>query len=402
MAEQTEGLIFLRDYKYLDADRLADYMSRISIGLIAEWQETVRDTSNKEGKVEAKAGLADWLPFAALHVKGSGGLSSEAETIVSRTVKTSPEYSFNQFFEELAGRKLVKSVDADEPIDLEAVRLGSAVEIFRNFVPLLSSTTEHLLNILDGQEDERARELFRTIQSQSSKRIPMVFRARVPPTEVSPTLTEPLDEQPEAGSPPEPYQETRTSVTFELIQPADVEADSASASGTTPPPLDTADSDSGTRDVSVVYVCDQKFIEDQADLTGNMVVCGKITDMISGADRIDLLDLIGIPSPNELRQLCSSLHKRISSQIEELQDSKELAKADPEPIDWLTRLIRQIQGYEQKQEENRTRQEKDRQDRLQQATKEKQKMEVEWERIEWGNTIVPGPAIIVAPLAVYN
>ncbi len=180
---------------------------------------------------------------------------------------------------------------------------------------------------------------------------------------------------------------------------------------TTPVP-----SASRTGDVSVVFVCDSKFVTDQANFKGEMVVCGKVMHKIQKGESIDLLDLIGMPSQNELSELYTSLRERKSSEIEALnseiaalQASRKLAKPEPEQVDWFTGLLRWIVGYERQQREKREKQERERQERekasqekKQQAIQEQRRIEEEWERITWEDTVVPSPALIVAPLAVYT
>jgi len=126
-----------------------------------------------------------------------------------------------------------------------------------------------------------------------------------------------------------------------------------------------------------------------------MVVCGKVMHKIQKGESIDLLDLIGMPSQNELSELYTSLRERKSSEIEALnseiaalQASRKLAKPEPEQVDWFTGLLRWIVGYERQQREKREKQERERQERekasqekKQQAIQEQRRIEEEWERI---------------------
>jgi len=270
--------------------------------------------------------------------------------------------------------RIVAPLDADEPIDLKAIKPGTVVEIYRTFEPLLSRVTKPLLNILNEPEVEKSKKAIGTIHSQYKKKIPMVYKQPI-----------------YLYAPPSDDTDSRTAG-LRMRWDGYTLWDKAVR----------VDPDPKIDEISVIFLCDPQFIDDQADFAGSMVVCGKVTHEIPRGYYIDLLDLMEMPSHKELEALYFYLHERKGNEIKSLKASEELVKAEPEQVDWLTRFIRQIQNYERKQEERRWSEEKARKEKLEQATQEKHRMEGEWTRIIWENTEVRGPALIVAPLAAYT
>jgi hypothetical protein len=117
--------MLIRDYLYIDASRVEDYISSLDPGKIEEIRETFRTSSGKEARGEVKAGV----------VGGGGGGRAEEELTREQTVKISAQSMFNRVYDELDSTGSILKLLEDQPLELDSLERGQVVEITRDFTP---------------------------------------------------------------------------------------------------------------------------------------------------------------------------------------------------------------------------------------------------------------------------
>lgn len=251
--------MILRDYLYLDTERVQDYLSSLDPGITDEFKETVKEGSGREGNLGIKA-----------HFLTAGGRSqSQEESIYETTFRIRAQNWFYRVYDQLKDDDAIRVYDEDEPIDLGADRLrrGDVVEITRNFAPSpLNKMIDQIFDLVDlmtklglteklGDEDTQ----------QALSMMTMVFRGDHDDAEVP------------------------------MV---------ARASG---------------QDTSVIFTAKSSFLlKSEEDFYGDMTVFGRVQRVVAAPAAVDLFDLLRMPAG--LRRLGAS-EANIKAAILELFES---------------------------------------------------------------------------------
>lgn len=115
--------MILRDYKYLDTNRVQDYLSSLDLGVVEELTQRIRSGSGKEG--------GGGINIQALSLGGKGHSQEETET--EQTIRITAQHLFHRIYEELGDG--IEIFDEDMPIDIKNLRKGQVVEVTREFYP---------------------------------------------------------------------------------------------------------------------------------------------------------------------------------------------------------------------------------------------------------------------------
>ena len=251
--------MILRDYLYLDTERVQDYLSSLDPGITDEFEETVKEGSGREGNLGIKA-----------HFLAAGGRSqSQEESIYETTFRIRAQNWFYRVYDQLKDDDAIRVYDQDEPIDLGADRLrrGDVVEITRNFAPSpLNKMIDQIFDLVDlmtklglteklGDEDTQ----------QALSMMTMVFRGDHEDAEV-PMVAR-----------------------------------------------------SNGQDSSVIFTAKSDFLlRSEDDFYGDMTVFGRVQRVVAASAAVDLFDLLRMPAG--LRRLGAS-EANIKAAILELFES---------------------------------------------------------------------------------
>ena len=251
--------MILRDYLYLDTERVQDYLSSLDPGITDEFEETVKEGSGREGNLGIKA-----------HFLAAGGRSqSQEESIYETTFRIRAQNWFYRVYDQLKDDDAIRVYDQDEPIDLGADRLrrGDVVEITRNFAPSpLNKMIDQIFDLVDLMTKLGLTEKLGDENTQQAlSMMTMVFRGDHDDTEVP------------------------------MV---------ARASG---------------QDASVIFTAKSDFLlRSEDDFYGDMTVFGRVQRVVAASAAVDLFDLLRMPA--RLRRLGAS-ETNIKAAILELFES---------------------------------------------------------------------------------
>jgi hypothetical protein len=136
--------VALRDYLYLDTERLDDYLSDLDPGALQSVRETVREASEKRD--------VDAIP--SFNETPAAGSRTEIEELRERTLSISAKHSFSRLYDALRGKNRITMKDVDEVLPVDTISKGDVVELTRDFTP--SPVTEmiesmfELIKIMQG------------------------------------------------------------------------------------------------------------------------------------------------------------------------------------------------------------------------------------------------------------
>jgi hypothetical protein len=162
----------LRDYEYLDTDRLSDYLSTIDPGIFDEVRQVTRAEEGTGGdslKVSAIGfGSIDW----------AGGGYTEDENTLERTVKIEAKHSFNRLYHRLLQQDSIKPISEDTYLTSErfnALRFRETVEITRYFTPMSSQFIDSIFDVLAKTTVTDAQEIRKIIEdNEAEELIPLI------------------------------------------------------------------------------------------------------------------------------------------------------------------------------------------------------------------------------------
>lgn len=232
--------MILRDYMYLDTNRLQDYMSSLDSGTVEKLTEIQRSQSAGE----AKGGVNIPSIFEA-----GGGGSHERETTQQRSMRITAQNMFSRVYEALDNGNNIKVFDEDSVLPFGEVRRREVVEITRTFSPSpMNDLIDNLLRLMDTMrgmgfvEEVNDPEMQQVVQA-----LAMIFRGEEGREEVP--------------------------MVARVGQDSQSEGDSA-----------------------VVFLAKSQFIlVDQGDFEGEMTVFGKVNKLVPAGHSLDLFDFIKLP-----------------------------------------------------------------------------------------------------------
>ena len=170
--QQTEiQQVVLRDYKYLDTDRLSDYLSAIDPGIFDEVRQKTRAEAGTDSSLKVSAigfGSIDW----------AGGGYKEDENTLERTVKIEAKHSFNRLYQRLLRPKSIDIFNENDYITSEKLKnlqARNTVEITRYFVPMPNQFIDSIFEVLmktNVTEVQETKAIFE--QHEIEKRIPLI------------------------------------------------------------------------------------------------------------------------------------------------------------------------------------------------------------------------------------
>jgi hypothetical protein len=365
--EATKTKISLRDYKYLDEDRLGDYLSSINPGVLTAVTRKVKELQGSDNQT---------------------GLDFDHQY----TFKVEARHSFNYLHDMLNKNDSITVLEDEESLrnsflgkDREAIKVRDVVEITGHFASVHVDLVEEVFEKLCRSRIDRVRSVtgFRR-KEEVETRIPMVMVGERAHDRLNQELR-PLIEAMERShsSPPEehrnePAQAQRDSnVVFELKS----KADSTSADSTS---------------VTVVFLPKERFIKGGLrNFAGTLAVCGKVQERVSQGDDADLLKLLIRAATDELlkddllRRLPFTPEKQLTDEVFgqlEVKD-EELRPLGLDPKWW------KITGGERERDEAIERYKAE----LKSVGELLGKIKEYRESLK-----VPGPALILTPLAAYT
>ncbi|MBA2692850.1 MAG: hypothetical protein H0U65_10205 [Rubrobacter sp.] len=231
--------MILRDYLYLDTDRLQDYMSGLDPGII----EDLVDTQRSQSSGQAKAGVK--VPAV---LEAGGGGAHESESILQRSMRVTSQHMFSRVYDALRDADSLKVFDEDSSLHQDNVKRREVVEITRDFKPSpMSDLVENLLSLMNTMRGMGFVEEVSDPESrQAIQALAMIFRG-------------------EEGNEEIPM------VARAERMPSNTEA-------------------------SVVFLAKSRFmLADSGDFEGEMTVFGKVSKIVPESQSIDLFDFIKLP-----------------------------------------------------------------------------------------------------------
>lgn len=164
----TEKPVILRDYLYLDTERLQNYLSSLDPGVIQEVRQRVTSSRDSE--------TGGGFHVAAVSVGHSrqSGASTEEEM----TLRVTSQHLFHRVYEELKKREQIEIFAETDPIDSQRAEKRTVVEIARPFSPSpLSEMVRSMFETVRLLEDLGiAQERLDPTTKQMLKQMAMVFR----------------------------------------------------------------------------------------------------------------------------------------------------------------------------------------------------------------------------------
>jgi hypothetical protein len=144
-----------------------------------------------------------------------------------------------------------------------------------------------------------------------------------------------------------------------------------------------------TEDAAIVFLADSQFIigGQVQSLEGPMAVCGKVQ---TKEESIDILDLLSID-----RSMLIDYHKQLSTAVSttlSLESVEQISQDIARP-NWLARLFGAEDPVETQAKERRLREAQ---------RKVAEKAMRHWKAIDWTSIEIPGPVLVIMPLAVYT
>lgn len=232
--------MILRDYMYLDTNRLQDYMSSLDSGTVEKLTEIQRSQSGGE----AKGGLK--VPGFG---EAGGGGTHERETTQQRSMRVNAQNMFSRVYDVLDKEGNIKVFDEDSTMQPGEVRRREVVEITRTFSPSpMNDLIDNLLKLMNTMRGMGFVEEVNDPETQQVvQALAMIFRG----------------------------EEGRE----EVPMVARVKQDGGSE-----------------QDSAVVFLAKSQFIlVDQGDFEGEMTVFGKVNKLVPAGQSVDLFDFIKLP-----------------------------------------------------------------------------------------------------------
>lgn len=232
--------MILRDYMYLDTNRLQDYMSSLDSGTVEQLTEIQRSQSAGE----AKGGINIPSVFEA-----GGGGSHERETTQQRNMRITAQNMFSRVYEALDKDHEIKVFDEDNILPFRDIRRREIVEITRTFSPSpMNDLIDNLLRLMNTMRGMGFVEEINDPETQQVvQALAMIFRG----------------------------EEGRE----EVPMVARVEQDGRSGD-----------------ESAVVFLAKSQFVlVDQGDFEGEMTVFGKVNKLVPAGRSVDLFDFIKLP-----------------------------------------------------------------------------------------------------------
>jgi hypothetical protein len=179
-ALERSGALFLPDYKYLDTNRLQDYVSTLDPGAVDELTETTRTARAEESSEGFQAGVAE---------SGSGSLSQD-ETTRKRIMRVSAQHMFSRVYNILNNAEdptnSFKAFEEDEPLNLGDVRRRDVVEITRDFSPSpLNAAIDGIMSLMGVMEQMGFVEEMNSEEAEMVRSMAMVFQGEEGKEEVT-------------------------------------------------------------------------------------------------------------------------------------------------------------------------------------------------------------------------
>lgn len=158
----------LRDYLYLDENRVRDYLSSLGPGFVEEFRETIKEASGGEGEAGLRA-----------HFLNIGGKrTSQEESMYEATYRIGVQNSFHRIYEQLEQKGAIKVFDEETPLSLDGLRRGEVIELTRNFTPSpLNAMIDRVFELLDLMKQLGLAEQLQDQESQQAIGfMTMIFR----------------------------------------------------------------------------------------------------------------------------------------------------------------------------------------------------------------------------------
>lgn len=342
----------LRDYEYLDEDRLMDYLTTLDSEEIKQVKQTIREISGKS------EGLGAEYLIRAIGLGPKSEVRTEDKQAEKRTITIMAKHSFTRLYEALDYKRQIKRFDELAAESINNINAGDIVEVTRNFRPLRSGMINSMIEMLqlhdEKHKDEDSRKLAEALCDCRSKKMLMFCK-----------------------SPRSPGQSR---------------VGRGGRDDSNPP-----EEGSNVASCSVVFSAERKFIiRESTSLDGQMTVCGKVKQVHLGGHRIMVLDaLLGIQS-KQIQDRHRSLRSEYKLVTSAIGGSATNESSNPWWRFWEVFSVKA-------QLDRRRRQE-------QQLREKRQRQQAEkWGEIQrgWGSdsSNVPAircPVIVVTPLAIYR
>lgn len=178
-------MLLLRDYKYIDVARIADYLSSVDPGVASELTQRMKSNSG----VDVSGG------FNIQAFKLGGGARKGNETEVQQTVRVYAQHMFSRLYGELEQAEAIRVVDTDVPLTVEELTKSDILEITREFRPSpLNQMLDSFVDVLDmmkslgvdvefsdGNDMEQIEAVINLLRGDSgSNEVPMFAKADKP------------------------------------------------------------------------------------------------------------------------------------------------------------------------------------------------------------------------------
>src|SRR5215204_539836 len=124
----------LRDYEYLDEDRLTDYLTTQDLPQVREIKQTIKEVS----------GRSDGLAVDSKAAERKGDIQ-----VQKRTITILAKQSFTTLYQTLHRRGRIDSFGELAPVSTNNLSLGSVVEVTENFSPLFGRVSEPMARVLE-------------------------------------------------------------------------------------------------------------------------------------------------------------------------------------------------------------------------------------------------------------
>lgn len=226
----------LRDYMYLDSDRLQNYMASLDPGTVKELADTQRQQTGGEGK----AGLS--VPGFG---EAGGGGSHERENSQQRSMEVTYQHMFDRLYTALDKEGDIKTFDEEQALPTGEVKKKEVVEVTRDFNPSpMNELIDKVFELMDMMKRFGFVEEVNDQETQEAVQgLAMVFRGEEGREEVP------------------------------MVARAEEDDDS-----------------------SVVFVAKSRFLmADQSDFQGELTLFGRVSKLIPSGESLDLFDFLKIP-----------------------------------------------------------------------------------------------------------
>lgn len=226
--------MIVRDYMYLDTERVQDYMASLGPGIADEFKETITEGSGAEGEARVRAG------YFALGGKGQ----TREESTYEATYKLKTQHWFHRIYEALDESGSITKIEDDECLDVTKVKKRQLVEITRQFSPSpLNQMIDKVFQLTELMNKMGMTEQFQNRETQEAINfMTMVFRSEHDETDVP------------------------------MVAKGD------------------------GRDASVIFTARSTYIlKSQVDFVGDMTVFGRVLQKTPASSPFNLLDLLRMP-----------------------------------------------------------------------------------------------------------